>query len=303
MKQFKAKKIKKRKRVNHVVFVFFFFFAYVFMMKYCLNHKLTKDVLKKDVNYVSPNVGKMISAGITNAVNKPVTLLNNNVKNAVKQEAKKTQTVSKKEEKISPVQTEEKVPIAYVYNTHQTEGYDGYSVYEAATSLSKKLNESGIYTYFEEQSISAFLQTNNLKYYKSYEVSRKYLTEAKNKYTGIKYFFDIHRDSVAKTKSTLNHHGKDYAKVLFIVGLDNPGHEANLKNTTKLNQIIENKVPGISRGIMKKGGKGVDGVYNQDLSDNLFLIEVGSNHNTKSEVENTMEVIYEAITEYVRGVV
>lgn len=309
MKQFKAKKIKKGKRMTRFIFIFFFFFAYVFMTKYCLSNKLDKNVLSGDVNYVSPNISKIISSKITKTINEPVTLLNDNVKNAVKEEDKKTRAVSKKEEPVSkkeaPASDEvvDKVPLVYVYNTHQSEGYEGCSVYDAALTLSEKLNKSGINTYFEEQSVSAFLQTNNLKYYKSYEVSRRYLNEATSKYNTIKYFFDIHRDAVSKAKSTLNYKDKAYAKVLFIVGLDNPNYEANLKNTNRLNQIVERKIPGISRGVMQKGGKGVDGVYNQDVSENLFLIEIGSNNNTKEEVERTINVIYEAITEYIRGVV
>ena len=54
-------------------------------------------------------------------------------------------------------------------------------------------------------------------------------------------------------------------------------------------------------GIYKKGGPGVNGVYNQDFSPNTILIEIGGNENTTNEVLNTtlafskvfMEVINE----------
>lgn len=304
MKQFKSVKVKKRKRIIKLIFTFFFFFAYVFMVKYCLRNKLKENVLEKDVNYVSFNLNKIVSSKMTNVINKPVSLLNNNVKRAVKTETKKAQMIKKNdknklEESLINKNIEE--PIIYVYNTHQTEKYVDYSVYDAAFSLADKLNKSGVKTIFEEQSVSVFLEQNNLKYYKSYTVSRKYLEEALSKYLSLKYFIDVHRDSVSKEKSTITYKGKNYAKVLFVIGLDNVKYDENLKNTNRLNQIIENKVPGISRGIMKKSGKDVNGVYNQDVSDNLFLIEIGSNYNTKGEVENTVNIIYEALFEYVRG--
>ena len=59
--------------------------------------------------------------------------------------------------------------------------------------------------------------------------------------------------------------------------------------------------PGLSKGIYKKGGPGVNGVYNQDFSPYTILIEIGGYENTTNEVLNTsiafskcfMEVINE----------
>ncbi len=111
------------------------------------------------------------------------------------------------------------------------------------------------------------------------------------------------RDSVNKNLSTITIDNNNYAKILFIVGLENTNYIENLNNTEKLNNIITKLMPGISRGILKKEGEGVNGVYNQDVPANTFLIEVGGVQNTKDEVERTMEVIERAIDEYVRGIV
>ena len=77
----------------------------------------------------------------------------------------------------------------------------------------------------------------------------------------------------------------------------------NKDTTSKLNEIIKSKVPNISRGIVYHGGKGFNGVYNQDVSSEVFLIEVGGKDNTKEEVENTIEVLNNAIVEYIKGVI
>lgn len=308
MKVFKARKIpskkNKKKTVKLIVFTFFFFFAYVFMIKYLKNNQLEHTILNEEVDYVKFNVQNEGEKVINKIVNSPVKFLNQNVKNAKKiKSEEKTTTNSGTPKKNSSQMVDVKNPIIYIYNTHQTEEYDGYSVYDAANLLSEKLNKDGLYSYFEEQSVKVFLEKNNLKYYKSYEASRKYLNEAKEKNNNLLYFFDIHRDSVSKNISTITHDNKNYAKVLFVVGIDNPGSEKNKDNASKLNEIIKSKVPGISRGIAFHGGKGYNGVYNQDLSENVFLIEVGGKDNTKEEVENTIDIIYESIIEYVRGVI
>ena len=305
MKEFKAKKInhkkKKLKKIRLVIFTFFFFFAYVFMIKYLENNKLKKSVLDEDVNYVNFNVSKLVESKINKVINNPSTLLNDTIKNVkqAKVETKKTSLSDKKNENVIKEE-----PLVYIYNTHQTEEYVNYSVYEAAKKLNGMLNKSNYYTsYFEEQSIKVFLEQNDMKYYKSYTASRKYLSDAIIKYPSLTYFFDIHRDSVSKSISTISYNDKSYAKVLFVVGIDNPNNQINYENANKLNELIKSKVPNISRGIAKHGGKGYNGVYNQDLSENTFLIEIGGKENTKEEVENTINVIYEAILEYVRGVI
>ena len=81
MKQFKSVKVKKRKKITKIIFVFFFFFSYVFAFKYCSKNKFKKNVLKSDINYISFNIDSVVSSKINDIVNKPVLLLNNNVKN------------------------------------------------------------------------------------------------------------------------------------------------------------------------------------------------------------------------------
>ena len=304
MKVFKSKKIKKKKKRLFMSFLFFFFFSYAFIYMYLSKNKAKSSVLSNNVDYIRFNVNNYIKSKLVKNVNEPVNLLNEKVKDAIyvpkkNKKVKKTGYIKNTTQDI-PNNND---PIIYVYNTHESEKYNNYSVYDAAFLLSDKLNKEGIGTYFEEKSVTAFLSENNLKYYKSYQGSRKYLSEAKEKYNTIKYFFDIHRDSVGKSKSTITVNGKSYAKVLFVVGTDNPNNASNKNNAEKLNRIIDSKVNGISRGILSHGGKGYNGVYNQDISDNVFLIEVGGPDNTKEEVESTIDIIYISIKEYIGGMV
>jgi stage II sporulation protein P len=60
----------------------------------------------------------------------------------------------------------------------------------------------------------------------------------------------------------------------------------------------ENRYYGLSRGIFPKYKKDGDGVYNQDLSKNAMLIEVGGIDNTLDELYNTIDVLTEAFSKY-----
>lgn len=308
MKRFKARKIKKKKsKLKLTIFTFFFFFSYVFAIKYLSGNRLSKSVLENDINYINFDVIKIVSHKIEESINKPVTLLNRNIKVTNSNDKKTTLTTSKKDLINTSNQTFNEVslyePTIYIYNTHQSEKYIDYGVYDAASHLSDDLTKKGFITYFEDQSVTAFLQSNNLKYYKSYTVSRKYLDEAKAKYKSLNYFFDIHRDALSKEKSTFIKDNVSYAKIMFVVGAENSSYDVNLNNANKLNNIIEKILPGISRGVIKKQGSGVNGIYNQDVSENVFLIEVGGDKNTKDEVLRTINILSQAINEYIKGVI
>lgn len=63
--------------------------------------------------------------------------------------------------------------------------------------------------------------------------------------------------------------------------------------------MISKKYPTLSRGIYKKQGQGVDGVYNQDINSKMILLELGGYQNTMSEVNNTIDLIASIIKEYI----
>ena len=65
--------------------------------------------------------------------------------------------------------------------------------------------------------------------------------------------------------------------------------------------MINAKIPGLSKGIYKKEGEGVNGVYNQDFSNRTILIEVGGPENTIDEVYETLLVLSEVLTEVINN--
>ena len=189
---------------------------------------------------------------------------------------------NKKEELV----IKEENPIIYLYNTHDTEKYsDNKSVIDASYLLQNNLKKLGITSLVEERKVSDLISTG----LSNYNVSRNFILDIKEKNSDIKYYIDIHRDSVNNTSVTINN--KKYAKILFVLGLDNPNYEENKKIISKLNDYLNNNYPGISKGILEKKGEGVDGVYNQDISKNVMLIEIGGIENNIEEVNNSTEII------------
>ena len=168
-------------------------------------------------------------------------------------------------------------PIIYIYNSHQLENYNSSNldiygitpnVLMASYLLKEKLNSKGLSTIVEDSNLSEFLSINNWNHASSYKASRIFILDKKNKYNTLKYFIDIHRDSVNKNVTSVNINGKDYARILFVIGLEHDNYKDNLKLSEDLNNLFNKYYKGLSRGIYKKEGPGVDGIYNQDISPN-----------------------------------
>ena len=94
---------------------------------------------------------------------------------------------------------------------------------------------------------------------------------------------------------------KRQQKILFVVGLEHNNYKENISNVEKINDIANKHYPGLSRGIYKKEGPGVDGIYNQDISSNSILIELGGVDNNIDEVLNTTEAISNILYYYIKG--
>lgn len=198
-------------------------------------------------------------------------------------------------------------PRVYIYNTHQLENYSATNfedynitpnVLMASYMMKEKLNKENIPTLVETSNISDFLNLNGWDYASSYKASRFYIIDTLNKYNNLDLIIDLHRDAISKDKSTAQINGKNYAKIMFVVGLEHDGYEVNLELANKLNSLIKEKYPDISRGVITKKGAGVNGIYNQDLSPKSVLIECGGKENSIDEVMNTTEILTQVIKEY-----
>ena len=274
------------------------------------NANFTKDY--KFTNVINKTVNYILKIDFTN----PVSLFNGTILNSSNNQDKDDDEfydIDKLKEISSyisdPNKIDEKNPLIYLYNSHQLENYNNYNleiygitpnVLMASYLLKEKLNERGLSTIVEDTNLTEFITLNNWSYNNSYKASRIFLLDKKNTYPSLKYFIDIHRDSVNRETSTVKISNQNYARILFVVGLEHNKYQKNLDFTNKLNDISNKLYPGLSRGVLKKSGEGVDGIYNQDVNENVILIEIGGIDNNIEEVLNTINALCDILQRYIK---
>lgn len=286
-KRFVTKKRKKFK-IKMILFIATFLVSFYYIFNLLINVMLIEPIINSDT---------ILKIGLSNTTIKykaisPRDLLYLSTDMLLGNEVKETQ-------KVQAIDTSknDKSPIVYIYNTHDTESYAShlleaynisFTVKTASFILRDNLREYGIPCFVETESMQGYLHNNNLKYKDSYKASRFYLQKRIEEYPSIKLFIDLHRDSARKSATTVEIDGKSYAKVLFVVGLDYPNNESNVLLAEKLNSMVDAR---LTRGISRKTGNKVNGIYNQDVTNNIILLEVGGQDNTIEEVNNTLKKI------------
>lgn len=289
-------------------------FSFVYNINlYSSNEEFIGSLLADSNHYkkYSQNIiSKITNIIYSSTVDKPITLLtstlnfNGDISYDEEYNADELETISKHISDPNP--TDAKAPIVYIYNSHQLENYSGsnYEAYNitpnvmmASYIMREKLKDRGIEAVVEENDITEFIRINSWDYNYSYLASRYYINAAVEEYPSIKYFIDIHRDSITKTNSTITINNVSYAKVLFVVGLEHEAYQNNLDLANYINTKIANKYPNLTRGVITKKGANVNGIYNQDISPNAILIEIGGYENTIDEVYNTVVVLADILKE------
>lgn len=340
MKKMNLKKKKKKKKYKNLFYLIIIYISFSFSFYYMIkDNKTLSNEEFINLLVTSGNANILNKYKVTNIINSttkillnidftnPVSILNTSIlKYGYKKDKKlleKTIAINYNDDysdmedlkKISdyikdPNPKEIKKPIIYLYNSHQLENYSNnnleiYGITPNVQMLSyilrEKLDEKNIETIVEDANMSSILNSNGWDYSHSYQASRIKLVDKMKKYPSLKYFIDIHRDSIPKSMSTININNKDYARVLFVIGQDYKNWEKNYKFASDINNILANNYNNLSRGIIKKTGKYVNGVYNQDVDTNVILIEVGGSENSIEEVYNTSIAIADTLEKYIKG--
>lgn len=162
--------------------------------------------------------------------------------------------------------------------------------------LANKLSEAGINSIHDSTDYQS-VYSDIFKSSDSYLYSRKKVKEAKAANKQLKYYFDIHRDSGPRKATTTKINGIDYAQLFIIIGSDNPKWKENYKFAKEFIKVLNNKYPGLSKGIFAKDRKQGNGVYNQDLSIKNIIIEIGGVNNNREESNRTIDALSKVITE------
>ena len=287
-KRFVTSRRKKHKFVKKIFFFLLFVLSLVVSFHFLSKSNIVIDDRSLVEVLLNPNevsFKSIIGKKIKNLFSEPVMLLDNNYFKSVSTTTNDNSNMKKVEK-----------PIIYIYNSHQGEEYAHSTFAEfsvqptvlfADYALENVFNKNNYQTMVEEASIKEILNINGWKYAYSYMASRILLENAKSSTPSLKYFIDVHRDSLERERTTVTIGDKVYAKTIFLIGLENEKYEENLAFTEEINSLMNTKYPNLSKGIYKKGGAGVNGVYNQDFSNRTILIEIGGYENTPSEVLNS----------------
>lgn len=250
-----------------------------------------KKIIYKSNNIENRNVFREM---MYNSLNKVIEYNEIIIEPEQKEEVKKVNKVVKKEDNK---------PIIYIYSTHDTEKYSmpfvsDYSITPdvklAGYILKDYLNDLKIESKIEKRSMKEYLNKNKLEYKYSYSASRSYAKDElkKNDY---KILIDLHRDSTKYKYTLYEKDNKKYARIMFVLGNNYKNYKKNESFMNNLNDRINKKYKGLSRGIYVRK----DGRFNQDLSDRAILVELGGVDNTLEEINNTLEVFAKILYEYI----
>ena len=325
MARMKLKKIprKTKFKFTFLLIIIYLVFAYTFYYSFKnISNNSNEEFINFLLNNGNAAIGKneKIPKAINKTINyilnidltKPSSLFNENIIGYSEEEKVDNSELDRLKQvsyyMTDPNKKEVKEPFIYIYNSHQLENYNNANleiygitpnVLMASYLLKEKLNDLGLPSIVEDTNITEFLSLNNWNYASSYKASRIFMLDKQNTYPSIKYFIDIHRDSVGKNLTTTKINNKSYARILFVVGLEHKNYNKNLDLANNINSLFEKYYPGLSRGVYKKEGPNVNGIYNQDISPNVMLIEVGGVDNNIEEVMNTINAISDVLKKYI----
>lgn len=312
-KRFIAKARKKtnfKLKLKILGFVFLFLLSisvtYNYFLKnnYIVDNKMMVEIIMNNSSSFKKTSDSFISKHVKSFF-VPYKMISKNYKGLIKENINKKEKVENVSGDNGDNNKEYK-PYIYLYNSHQTEEYIPsdfleYTVKPTVTVnnyiMKEVFNKNGYDVLVEERSIKDVLNSNGWKYNASYKASRVFLEDVKKNYSSLGVFIDVHRDSLNRDKTSITIDGKKYAKIIFLIGLENDNYQENLSFTERINNIINNNYPGLSKGIYKKGGAGVNGVYNQDFSGKTILVEIGGVDNTIEEVMNSSIAVSQSISE------
>ncbi|WP_042347866.1 stage II sporulation protein P [Bacillus massiliigorillae] len=209
-------------------------------------------------------------------------------------------------------------PIIYIYHTHNTESFlpelDEQKPFNASHNqknitlvgkyFSLALKQRNINSIQDQSDITAIVKERNLVFKDMYTISRESFTQTIKDNPSIKMAFDIHRDSGERDNTAVRINGKEYAKIFFTVSKSTHDYKENYKLAKFLHKKIEEKYPGLSRGVESLSkGNGHEGIYNQDLMSKTLLLNIGGQNNTFEETYRTVDALADIISENIETLI
>lgn len=179
-----------------------------------------------------------------------------------------------------------------VYHTHGDEGYvrgDGASstpgrggVFDVGSALVASSQSQGLTV--KHASNAAHGPHDSGAYLRSRRTATSLIRG------GAATLLDVHRDSAPRSAYAAEVGGETVSKVMLVVGRANPQMQTTLNFARNYKKVLDEEYPGLSRGIYFGRGS-----YNQDLTPQALLLEIGSHRTPKEHAVRTAELIGAAL--------
>ncbi|SFX66169.1 stage II sporulation protein P [Thermoactinomyces sp. DSM 45891] len=191
----------------------------------------------------------------------------------------------------------------FIYHSHFSESFlpeIGSTNPNSASHMSKNITMVGkrLQQELAKMNIGSIASNKPYPYTTAYAMSKQTVIAAMKQEKELEYFIDIHRDSQRRDHTTKTYNGKTYARFAFVVGKASKNYAQNLKLAEYLHKEMNRLYPGLSRGVFQKPKtRGTNGEYNQSLSPNSMLVEVGGIDNNFEETYRAVDVLAKVLGE------
>ena len=208
-------------------------------------------------------------------------------------------------------------PTVLIIHTHTTESYtpapgesytessafrtldDRYNMLSIGDRLAQQLEEAGI-SVIHDREFYDYPSYNG-----SYTRARESIQNWLDLYPSIVMVLDLHRDASGdlnnqlRTAVTLD--DTEYAGLMLVMGTDasglkHPEWQENLALGLKLQWLLEDTLPGITRPVNLRSQR-----FNQDLTAGSMIVEVGAAGDSHQQALRTMDILAQAIIALAAG--
>lgn len=200
-----------------------------------------------------------------------------------------------------PPSSDEDKPLIVLYQTHNSESFvPTTGLAHVYNNPDKTIVQVGLELAKELQALGASVVHSaedhvRQAFDESYSRSLQTIKSILATYPDVDYVFDIHRDALPRSSTTLKIDGKDVARVYIVVGtneaMGHPNWRQNYATALALQSKLEELYPGFSRGILLRSL----GRYNQHVHPNALLVEIGGHENSLEEAIRATKYLAEAI--------
>lgn len=191
-----------------------------------------------------------------------------------------------------------------IYHSHTTEAYDtdeprkmdlGQTVAAVGDELAKEFEKQG-FTVIHDKTI------HDLDYNSAYAKSRDTMSKYFEKFKDFDFVVDLHRDDgPSKANVTTKINNEDAARLIIVTTTSDPRYKAHMSNINAIFEVAKREYPTLFREKNLHTNYSGTRYYNQDLSDNALLLEVGATSNKLQEAKNSMKYVARVVAEVINN--